>query len=61
MGLTGCNCGLFRAPGFILSPVEKEKKEIEKGKEGKSNRKVKEGRKEEGIKKGKKDRKVEGI
>ena len=61
MGLTGSNSGLFRAPGFIVSPVGKgerrEKKEkgmkengIEKErKEGRRNKKRKKDRKEEGI------------
>ena len=53
MGLTGSNSGLFRAPGFIVSPVGKGEK-IEVGKEGKRNRKRKEGR-EEGRKKGRKE------
>ena len=37
MGLSGSNCGLFRVPGFIVSPVgngERRKKKGE-GKEGK--------------------------
>ena len=39
MGLTGSNSGLFRAPGFIVSPV---------GKGGKKKKKRKsEGRKKE--------------
>ena len=57
MGLRGSNSGVFRAPGFIVSPVgkgerRKEKKEkgrTEKGiekewKEGRSNKKTLEGR-----------------
>ena len=54
MGLTGSNSGLFRAPGFIVSPVAKgERRRRRKGdrKEGKRNRNRKEGRKEEGIRK----------
>ena len=48
MGLTGSNSGLFRAPGFIVSPVGKGgKKKKEKGNEGKRNSKGKEGRKKE--------------
>ena len=36
MGLTGSNSGLFRAPGFIVSPVGKrERKKKGEGKEGK--------------------------
>ena len=52
-GLTGSNSGLFRAPGFIVSPVGKgeKTKRKEKGKEGKRNRKEKEGRMDKGIKK----------
>ena len=57
MGLTGSHSGLFRAAGFIVSPVGKgeEEKKKEKGRRGKVNRKGmegrKEGRKQEGIKK----------
>ena len=54
MGLTGCKSGLFRAPGFIVSPVGKEEKK-EKGNKGKRNRKGKEGRKE-----GSKEKKIGG-
>ena len=52
IGLTEFNSVLFRAPGFIVSPVGKggKKKKKEKVKEGKRNRKGMEGRKEEGIK-----------
>ena len=50
MGLTGSNSGLFRAPGFIVSPVggerrkKKEKGRMKKGiekewKEGRRNKK----------------------
>ena len=47
MGLTGCNSGLFRAPGFIVSPVGKrERKKKEKGRKEKRNRKGMEGRKD---------------
>ena len=37
MGLTGSNSGLFRAPGFIVSPVGKgERRRVKgEGKEGK--------------------------
>ena len=39
MGLTGSNSGLFRAPGFIVSPVgrggKKRKKERKRKREGK--------------------------
>ena len=35
MGLSGSNCGLFRDPGCIVSPVGKGEKKTEKGKEGK--------------------------
>ena len=53
MGLTGSNSGLFRAPGFIVSPVGKGERRKKKGegKEEKRNRKGMKGRKEEGIKK----------
>ena len=55
MGLTGSNSGLFRAPGFLVSPVGKREREVEeekkmKGRREKGNRKGKEGR-EEGRKK----------
>ena len=63
MGLTGSNSGLFRAPGFIVSPVgkrERRGKKKEKGRKGKGSRKGVEGRKEEGIKKDqRKDKKRE--
>ena len=45
MGLSGSNSGLFRAPGFIVSPV---------GKGGKKERKKK-GRNEKGIEKERND------
>ena len=45
MDLTGSNSGLFRAPGFLVSPVGKGE-----GKEGKRKGRKKEGRRE-GIKK----------
>ena len=53
MGLTGSNSGLFRAPGFIVSPVGKGERRKKKGegKEEKRNRKGMKGRKEEAIKK----------
>ena len=53
MGLTGSNSGLFRAPGFIVSSVGKEKggwgegRKKKKGRREKGNRKGKEGRKKE--------------
>ena len=50
MGLTRSNSGLFRVPGFIVSPVgkrERGKKRKEKGRREKGNRKGKEGRKNE--------------
>ena len=49
MGVTRSNSGLFRAPGFIVSPVGKgeRNKKKEKGKREKGNRKGKEGRKKE--------------
>ena len=56
IGLARSNSGLFRAPGFIVSPVGKGERK-EKGKEGKRNRKGKEGRKE-GRKKGRKDERI---
>ena len=59
MGLTMSNCGVFIAPGFIISPMgkgERIKKEKEEGWREKQNRKGMEKRKEEGIKK---DRKTE--
>ena len=55
MGVTGSNSGLFRAPGFIVSPVGKGERRIKKEKERKEKGIEKEweqGRKEEGIKKG---------
>ena len=55
LGLTGSNSGLFRAPGFIVSPLGKEKKK-EKGKEEKRNRKGKEGRRNKKKIRGKKRR-----
>ena len=47
MHLTVSNSVLFRAPGFIVSPVGKggKKKKKEKVKEGKRNRKGQEGSK----------------
>ena len=44
MGLTQSNSGLFRAPGFIVSPVGKRERRggEEKGRRGKGNRKGKE-------------------
>ena len=52
MGLTGSKSGLFRALGFIVSPVGKGERRKKKGegKEGKREYKRK-GRREEGIKK----------
>ena len=52
MFLRGSNSGLFRAPGFIVSPVGKRERgeKIGEGKEGQRGWKRK-GRKEEGIKK----------
>ena len=50
MGLTESNSGLFRAPGFIVSPVgkrERRGKKKEKGRREKGNRKRKERRKQE--------------
>ena len=53
MGLPGSNFGLFRAVGFIVSPVgkgetrEKKREKKEKGRREKGNRKGMEGRKEE--------------
>ena len=44
MGLRGSNCGLFRAPGFIVSPVGK-------GERRKEEEKRESGRKEKGIEK----------
>ena len=73
MGLIGSNSGLFRAPGFTVSPVRKGERRKKKGKEGNRNRNGIEGRKEgrrnkkrsekrrRHIKKRKKDRKEEGI
>ena len=63
MGLTGSNSGLFRAAGFIVSPMgegESRRKNGE-GKEGKRNRKEwKERRKKgKGIKNWRKDKKKE--
>ena len=57
MGLTGSNSGLFRALGFIVSPVGKGERRKKKG-DGKNGKK--EGRKDEGNKKGRrKDKKKE--
>ena len=50
MGLTGSMSGLFRAPGFIVSPVGKGEKKQKKQRKEKGIEE-KEGRKEEGIKK----------
>ena len=48
MGLRGSNYGLFRSPGFIVSPVGKrERGGKEKGRRQIGNRKGKEGRKKE--------------
>ena len=48
MGVTQSNSGLFSTPGFIVSPVEKEKGWGERGSEGwKREIKGKEGRKKE--------------
>ena len=49
MCLTRSNSGLFRAPGFIVSPVGKGERRTkkEKGRRQKRNRKGKEGRKKE--------------
>ena len=49
MGLIASNSGLFRAPGFIVSPVRKGERggKKEKGRRGKGNRKGKEGRKKQ--------------
>ena len=47
MGLTHSNSGLFRAPGFLVSPVGKRERSEgrkEKGRREKGNRKGKEGR-----------------
>ena len=45
MGLSGSNSGLFRAPGFIVSPVGKGEKKKKKGRKGKGIEKErKEGR-----------------
>ena len=55
MGLTGSNFGIFRAPGFIVSPVgkgetrEKKREKKEKGRREKGNRKRKKYRKKERI------------
>ena len=54
MDLTWSNPGLFRAPGFIVSPVGRRERRGKKWRrEGgeKGNRKGKEGRKEEGTRK----------
>ena len=50
MGVTRSNSGLFRTPGFVVSPVGKRERGEEKKKKGrreKGNRKGKEGRKKE--------------
>ena len=52
MGVTQSNSGLFRAQGFLISPVGKrgkgaKKEKKKKGRRGKGNRKGKEGRKKE--------------
>ena len=49
MGVTRSTCGLFSTPGFVVSPVGKEKGGKKNKKEGKEkeNRKGKEGRKKE--------------
>ena len=47
IGLTGSNSGVFRALGFIVSPVgigERRKNRKGEGKEGKRSRKGKDGR-----------------
>ena len=49
MDLTASNSGVFRAPGFIVSPVGKGERRgggEEKGRKEKGNRKGMEGRKE---------------
>ena len=54
MGVTRSNSSLFSTPGFVVSPVGKRERGVEKkkgeGKEGKRESKMKR-RKEEGIKK----------
>ena len=51
MGVTQSNSGLFSTPGFIVSPVEKEKGWGERGSEGWEKGNKRKGRKEEGRKK----------
>ena len=63
VGITQSNSGLFRAPGFIVSPVRKGERggKKEKGRKEKGIEKEwKEARKEEGIRKdGRNDKKKE--
>ena len=49
MGVTQSKSGVFRLPGFLVSPVEKEKggQKKKNGRREKGNRKGKEGRKKE--------------
>ena len=49
MGLTSSNSGLFRAPGFIFSPVGK--RERMGGKKGKGRREKGNGKRKEGRRK----------
>ena len=50
MGLTGSNSGLFRAPGFIVSPVGKRERRGKKKEKGRKEKVIqmerREGRKE---------------
>ena len=64
MSVTQSNSSLFRAPGFVVSPVGKrergEERKKKKGRKEKGNRKGgKEGRREEGLKKDRRQDKKE--
>ena len=52
MGITRSNPGLFRTPGFLVSPLGKRGRGAKKEKEGKEGKREwqRKGRKEEGIK-----------
>ena len=58
MGVTRSKSGLFRSPGFIVSPVGKGEKKQKKQRKEKGIEE-KEGRKEEGIKKDQRKEKKE--
>ena len=48
MGLSGSNCGLFRVPGFIVSPVGKRERGGEKKRRREGGKKGIENEKKEG-------------